>query len=421
MKKTLLITLSLALVATAAFAADLTTYQETGNDRVARFLVNLGREYGNTMRGNNEATSVLIDEAGLFDDTRRGGNAAASWIMNDGDLAFDRIATFTHDDTPPFVEVGPEWIGYKFKAPATVESLLLQDNTFFDGGAFTNVPDVEVLTGSRNGTWQVVPATFDTPYLNYNNRTGAQFNITLDTPAVDVWGVRLIGPAQSPMADNNGFLSLIELRINGTASGFANVILTNNVAQDADATPVMSSEETPGTVGLIADGSVAQASIATTKGGTAPDHIGVTWTTTKQNIGAIGWTMRINNDGGWLEDGTVDVEYLDPADSTWKSVAGLDTTVYDMTLPALTNNQQVITQGPPTVGVLPLDTGFLFTFNPVPNADGIRITGTSGGTGTDPDGYISALEFEVFRAVPEPGMLIGGVALLFAFWRKFRG
>jgi hypothetical protein len=46
--------------------------------------------------------------------------------------------------------------------------------------------------------------------------------------------------------------------------------------------------------------------------------------------------------------------------------------------------------------------------------NGIRIIGAPGGT-TDGDGFVSALELEVFTAVPEPASLalltLGGLAL----------
>lgn len=379
------------------FNPDLTTYHQFGmNGVISRYLVNLGREYGETARSTTETT-------GIYDFPKVRGNAASWWTMNNGKTDTGVAVTFFRDDDHPIDE---EFFGYKFKRPATITHAELWDYSFVDGGPFqTSPPEVQVLIGGRAGTWQTVAATWS-PEYNDTMIAGdeREYTITLDTPALDVWGIRLFGEGWPFDADPTGFVATREFKIHGDVE-WNEVDLSRNLARDA--TPVMS--HVNGDATALVDNNFGAASYVTTQGGPSeePHWLGVTWDTPHQDIMAAGWVLRFRGDGGWIDPIDMAIEYTTDGGISWSAVDNLDIGSYAHDLPALINIR--------TNSGAHLDTGFLFLFDPVPSADGIRLIGTPGGSAA----FLSAIEFEVFPLIPEPGMLIGGLALAFAALRRF--
>jgi hypothetical protein len=122
------------------------------------------------------------------------------------------------------------------------------------------------------------------------------------------------------------------------------------------------------------------------------DHMGVMFTTPQSHVTAFGIVLKFFFDGGWLDEDVepFTIEYTINNGSTWIPVTGLEKGTYPDDYTGL------------ELSPYPLETGFLFTFDPISvPIDGIRIWGDGGGTADpysfpDSEGFLAATEIEVF-------------------------
>ncbi len=127
-----------SLAAVPAAAADLTTVTSAEG----RYIVNLGKNKGDTL-------DRTLD-VGIYEIASDGGNSGAWWKINDGEVV---------DGTPlpnTFGGVAPDYLGYRFKQPADVTSVVFWNKVYFDGGTFETTPTLQVLD---TGVWTPVTAS----------------------------------------------------------------------------------------------------------------------------------------------------------------------------------------------------------------------------------------------------------------------
>ncbi|MBN1910234.1 MAG: PEP-CTERM sorting domain-containing protein [Pirellulales bacterium] len=400
----------------AANAYDLSTFgDETHGDafqgRLARYTTFLGTAYGTTF--------VTDQSQGLYDYLSYPRSTRPTYRLNDGVFttetdtyayADDRYAIhFSGESGYPY-----DFYGYKFKLGATVDSLVLTQMALGDGGVFTSTPNIEVRDAA--GNWNTADVSWNTPYDNTLGQTTV-YTISFDQPS-EVWGVRVIGDAldDAGSPDQNGFVAVAELQVNGTLTKMNPIDLTNNLALNQ--TPIWTTTGSGWTTQYghperLTDGNCVVSSdgwqYETTwnnSGYVSPEEefAGVLFDDPQSNVAAVGAVMMMYADGGYITADTLRIEYLeeggdwtDPND--WHSVSNLDLGTYDDNYTALQ-----------AVGGRYAHSE-LFTFDPIAGPiDGLRMIGTTAysddPTKADPDGFLGMLEFEAFAAVPEPGTVV---------------
>ena len=359
-----------------------------------RYLVNLGQGYGDTVEyGVGWPT-------GLYEITNSGGNQQAWWRINDGDPHGNSVMV-------TFGGSNPDFFGYRFKLPATVNKLIWWNHAGFgDGGTFAATPDLQYLD-AVNGTWQTISGvTWDRPYVTTYGSGVRRYVVTLNTPIQHAWGIRLVGNAsESPQpgsvaaVDDDGdtipgagFVGVTEMTLYGKVE-VGSLDLSNNLALASKGGVPVARACQQGADGInrINDGLfVASGDSYGTASPTGEDFIGVTWATPQNNVAAVGMTFAGFKDGGYFGNSLCGVEPNFRVEytvdgTTWTAVTGLDKGRYSADERKLMSLQW----GP--------DTAFLFRFNPVSGITGIRIIGDPDGFTTgDGDGFLGWLEFEVF-------------------------
>jgi hypothetical protein len=352
-------------------AGDLTTISTPGS----RYFVNLGKVWGDT---------VPAVKGGLYEMASGPGNGNPWWLINDGTAS-------GHPNT--FGETGEEYVGYEFKFPADIEKIVFTDYVYADGGTFEGQPAVVVLTGSIGSK---VPATCSPAYDPTFDVGMHQYTFTPTSPIVAVDGVALNNNAAlSSSADADGFLGVTELQLFGRMRLPRSVDLTTDLS-GSTGTTAFSNDTQYGLSNLIDDDLTTY---DTTVGAGEDlvnhgryDHMGVMFATPQSNVTAFGIILKFFSDGGWLDEAIepFTIEYTTNNGSTWLPVTGLHKSTYADDYPLL------------ELSPYPLETGFLFIFEPIPvPIDGIRIWGDGGGTAdpfsfTDTEGFLAATEIEVF-------------------------
>ncbi|MDO9041627.1 MAG: LamG-like jellyroll fold domain-containing protein [Desulfocapsaceae bacterium] len=364
---------------------DLTTNNATGNGAMtqARYLVNLGFDGG-------QSVTALLAESGLYDYAKYRGNQSNWWVINDGSTA--NVAVTYGDvnvqggSTPP-----PDFFGYKFKYPVSVTNVIYTDYSFADGGTFNGTPSLQYLS-SLSGTWTTVAATWDKTYdSSFADGRKITYSITPNVPLDNIWGVRLHGDTSPSSAwDSSGWASVTELTVYGNPNFGASINLGTNLTQGG--TPICSNNAWQvGAGNEIIDGDFDNSNEVWDVSQPSGDKfIGISWSTPQDHVGAIGFGITFNADGGWFID-TVDnplkVQYT--TDGTqWHDVANLNKGRYSADYSTATS------LGYSYKG------SWLFNFNSISGITGIRLIGLPGGNvgALGGSGYISIRELQVFQA-----------------------
>ncbi|HOW70644.1 MAG TPA: hypothetical protein PKY77_08590 [Phycisphaerae bacterium] len=363
---------------------DLTTYP----GREARYLVNLGRAFGDTSVTGTGMPSLLHEI------TSGGGNQQPWWRINDGNPHGNSVmVTFSGSN--------PDFFGYKFKLPATVKQVVWWNQAYFyweDGGTFAATPELQYLD-APNGTWQTIAdVTWDRAYLTTYGPGCRKYEVTLNTPVEHAWGIRFIGnasetpgPGSNAAVDDDGdiagagFVGVTEMTLYGEVELGA-LDLSNNLAFGA--TAIANDSQYSNWVSLT-NGATEEGNYDTTwsPAHSTPaheDYLGVIWATPQNNVAAMGVTFAGFGDGGYFDPcSNLRIEYTTDG-SNWIAVSGLDLGRYSEDWTIL----RASSWGP--------DTSFLFRFDPVSGITGLRIIGNPDGYSGDADGFIGASELEVF-------------------------
>ena len=370
MKRLLPIVAFALVVASTAPAGDLTTVTSVE----ARYFVNLGKDWGDT---------VPVVPGGIYELAIGTGNGQPWWRINDG-------TAVGHANT--YGETGDEFVGYQFKFPANIHSIVFTDFVDSDGGTFEFTPAVAVLTG---GSWQKVTASWSPAYDPSFSTGMHQYTITPSSPLNNVDGVKLANSATPSTGDGDGYIGVAELQLIGQMILPRSVDLTGDLTGEPGTT-AFSNHSQYDLANLIDDDLVTYDTTVDSGEDLVNhgryDHMGVMFAEPQSDVTALGIILKFFPDGGWYDE-TVEpftIEYTTNNGSTWIPVTGLDKGVYPddyLLLEAAT---------------YPLETGFLFTFDPISvPIDGIRIWGDGGGTAdpypfTDTEGFLAANEIEVF-------------------------
>ncbi len=379
------------LTVTAQYNIDLTTNNATGIGDMtpARYLVNLG------ISGGQSVTNSL-SESGLYDYAKYRGNQSDWWILNDGSNDGSTGVAVTYGDngaggsnTPP-----PDYFGYKFKYPVSVAKVVYTDYCFSDGGTFNGTPSLQYLS-SLNGTWTTVDATWNLPYdSSFALGKSVTYTITPDLPLESIWGVRLCGDTSSAGGawDSNGWACVTELQVYGIPNFGSLIYFDDNLAQTG--TPICSNsawKSAPDGSEII-DGNFDNSNeVWDTGDSTGDKFVGISWATPQDHIGAIGFGMTFNADGGWFVDtgaNPLKVQYTTDG-TTWNDVQNLNkgryTSDYDIAA-ALGYSYKG---------------SWLFTFDCTSGVIGIRLIGLPGGSAAElgGNGYISIRELQMFQVV----------------------
>ena len=418
--------------------ADSTDMEQT---RLARYLTILPVPTASTVRQGSTTHIIPSDPSypGVHDyacyyDADNG----QGYTLCDGITTDTRVArTWGYENGE--IATG-DYVGHRFKHAVTVSEINWINAVEEVSGTFASAPNVQVLNTPMElgGTWSTVAATWVTPY-DSSVGTGIaprSYQIQLDTPAEDVWGVRLFGLPNingTDLDDDNGWISTVEMQVSGDCTVRSEIDLANNLALEQ--TPIWSATPMYSTDPLLLGSAVDESRLTDGLYGTngrdgrtmvendtsTTDFVGVKFDTAQSDVTAVGITMYYNYDGmGYLEHDTIDVQYttdanLDPTNpeaSTWTSVTGLD-------IGRLANAA--------TEGEL-LDVALkrhvhseLLTFDEIQEEiTGIRLYGTTAYDQdildylnsiledvVDPTGYLDCQEFEVFATVtvevPIPG------------------
>jgi hypothetical protein len=385
---------------------DLTSYPGVAS----RYLVNLGRERGETVFKWSDFTG------GLYDYFSAGGNQNLTWHLNNADPWWNSVMV-------TFYGASPDYFGYKFKLPATINQIIWWNAVFIDGGTFAAAPQVQYLD-AVNGAWQTITdVTWSEPYdsvygwtvtetrsdngepIATNYSWGVRrYVVTLNNPPANVWGIRLYGDTQPGVDDHGGatptgFTGVTEMTLYGQVN--ATVDLTHNLALGA--TGIMSTSQI-GNPNALTDGNLL--SYDTTWGGgnsifaDEDNYVGVSWIAPQTQVGAIGIILNGFADGGLFQGENMRVEYTTNG-ATWTQVTGLNLGRYPRDEPrlmatAVSWSQNYDQQEGSN------DTSHLFTFDTIPaGIIGIRVIGPAEGIGWDNDGFVGCYEVEVF-ARPTP-------------------
>lgn len=431
MKTTLItITCVCGMAVAVAQAADLTT----AGTVEGRYLVGLGRGMDasvdtgvwtqTVVRGNtnNYRGSDVVEIVSSS------GNAGLSWQMNDGDLVnvANVASKYRGGMFNTYGGSAPDFYGYHFKMPVkTVNQVAFWEYSYDDGGPFSAAPSVQYLD-AMYGTWQTVPPenlTWSTPYYAgiHDGASGRparylSYTIDINPPLENVWGIRLYG-TPCPLRANGttvtaeddtanipgtGFVSCVELKVFGEVD-WNGVDLTRNYARYPDATPIAISENA-GVKANLTDGNLVNRMDTWAGAPRAEDYVGVEWANEHHHLAAMGGVFRWNVDGGLLDDcgNGLRIEWRDGG-GNWTPVTGLQKYRYPYIL-----NDILALGGSYAYGygngnttlynywMTPVQ-GFLFTFDPVDHAYGLRFIGKPvPAPSGDPDGFIMACEIEVF-------------------------
>lgn len=383
---------------------DISTYPSVAS----RYLVNLGRDRGETVFKWSDFTG------GLYDYFSTGGNQNLTWHVNNGDPWWNSVMV-------TFYGASPDFFGYKFKMPATVNQIIWWNAVFFDGGTFAATPEVQYLD-AVDGAWHTITnVTWNEPYdpiygwsiTETNSSTGEPYTtnyswgvrryvVTLNDPPANIWGIRLYGDTQPGVDDHygsipTGFTGVTEMTLYGEVN--PGVDLSNNLALGA--TGIMSTSQM-GNPNAMTDGDLW--SYDTTWGGAfglvtsvlvyEDNWVGASWAMPQENVGAIGIMMNGFADGGFFQGENLRVEYTTDG-TTWTPVTGLDLGRYPKDQPRLMSTAISYGQNYDYEGSN--DAAFLFTFDTIPIAiTGIRVIGPADGIGGDYDGFVACYEVEVF-------------------------
>lgn len=374
--------ISLLLVcglASVALADDLSTVDTV----TGRYLSVLGKNQGETIVRDAVPPSGIT---GIHDIATAGGNAGYGWEMADGErMPTNACNTFAADSAVQFQ-------GYKFKRSATITSLDWANFVYLDGGTFDATPTVEVYDRVSN-TWTPVGVTWSMPYDRSFGGPPRDYAITFDAPAVNVDGVRVIGEANpdgNVPPSPHGWVATAELTVNGSVNW--GVDFSNDLTELANTTPIITESQFDPINLIDNDLTTYDTTVfADSDEGdpTAIDYVGALFDEPQDNVAGLGVVFKCFGDGGVFD--SFDIETYDADSDTWTIVSGLDVATYF-------DDKDYLTDVAPD-GV---EAGYLFTFDPANDVDGIRIVGD--GWGTAWDGFIAATELEVFQ-VPEPSAL----------------
>ncbi len=383
---------------TATASQDLTTNDAAGTNAVvrqARYLVNLAISGG-------DSVYLQPGESGLYDYARARGNQSGWYVINDGATAGSVAVTYADPGSgsstysPP-----PDYFGYKFKYPVTVTNLVYVDYCFGDGGTFSSAPEVQILS-ALDGTWTTVASAITPAYQNwFSNGRRVTYTITPATPIDSVWGVRLHGNTTSSGAwDRSGWACVTELRMNGTPDFGVELDFTNNLALSG--TPFCSDNAwKTGAGSQINDGNFDNsAELWDVAAPAGEKHVGISWTTPKRRVAALGVALTFFADGGWFQDTPGDplrVEYTVDGEN-WTAVNNLHKGRYTAdyaACDALSWNYKG---------------AWLFTFDPVDDVRGIRLAALPGGSvgALGGNGYVSVRELEVYATEFVPPEALAG-------------
>lgn len=356
---------------------DLTTYP----GREARYLVSMGRDYGDTSVTGTGMPS------GLYEIVSAGGNQNPWWRLNEGNPRWSSVMV-------TFYGASPDYFGYEFKLPATVKQITWWNACFIDGGTFADTPEVQYLDAVK-GTWKTITdVTWDEPYSNVYGVAGHSWGthryvITLNNPPKAIWGIRLFGATQPGVDDSGdgvtGFLGTTEMTLYGDLE-VAPLDLSNNLALGA---ATIASDSQYANWAALTNGATELGNYDTTwsaANSAIPheDFIGVTWPTPQNNVAAMGVVFNGFVDGGYFDPCKgFRIEYTTDG-ANWTPVTGLDLGRYTDDWITL----RECSWGP--------DVAFLFRFDAVSGITGLRIIGRPDGYSADADGFIGACELEVF-------------------------
>jgi hypothetical protein len=374
------------LTVTAQYNIDLTTNSATGGGDMtqARYLVNLG------IAGGHSVTNYL-SESGLYDYSKYRGNNGNNWSLINNGSTSDVLNTYGDvnqgGSTPP-----PDYFGYKFKYPVLLNKIVYSDYCYGDGGTFNGTPSLQYLS-ALDGTWTTVDATWNTPYnSSFAGGRRITYTITPDVPLDNIWAVRLHGDTTPSGAwDSSGWACVTELQVYGTPNFGSAIYFDSNLAQTG--TPICSNGAwKPAQDGSeLTDGNFDNSNEVWDTGNPSGDKfVGMTWATPQDHIGAIGFGMTFNADGGWFVDtvgNPLKVQYTTDG-TTWHDAANLNKGRYTADYPI------AAALGYSYKG------SWLFTFDSASGVVGIRLIGLPGGSVVElgGNGYISIREMQVFEA-----------------------
>lgn len=364
--------------------ADLTTNDPTGRGdaTLARYLVNLAW---------NEGQSVYdrVGTSGLYDYASYRGNQQPWCYLNDGRT--DRVMVTYGDvggrgsNTPP-----PDFFGYLFKHPVTVYSLVYKDYCFRDGGTFSSAPTLQWMDAS--GTWSDAEATWSSPYVSsiQDGRINT-YTITPAQPIAGARGVRLRGDTTPSGAwDENGWASATELAVYGTPELARQIDFLANLALEG--TPVCSENAwNSGDGAPIRDGDFNSV-VNVWSALPGEKYVGIVWGEAKSDVSAVGIALSFYGNGGWFldtQDHPLKVQYtVDGVE--WLDATGLEKGTYAANYPGAV----LLTSWLAHAGA------WLFTFDAIPSARGVRVIGSPGGSEPElgGNGFLQVRELEVFRA-----------------------
>lgn len=387
-----------------AHGADLTTKGSIES----RYMVGLGRPFAQaSITGSGKPISLMEHAAA-------GGNAGYWFLLNDGNTTIVSDASIypggTNATPVTYRGSNPDFIGYKFKMPAkTVTGIGFWNRSYKDGGTFAGVPAVQYLD-APDGTWHDVttgviwtPSTYDSSFVANSVRP---YQIDINPPITNAWGIRLIGDAMdtngaeddTTAVPGKGFLGATEFTVYGEVD-WNGVDLSRNLARLGSG---LASRENAGTALNLVDGDLTTR--VDTWGGRGEDYIGVAWPVAQHGVAAMGAVFKWFGDGGFFDqcNPTFRIEYTTDG-SSWTPVTGLDTGRYNqmadelMWLSGSTFTYKNPSNATNESWALTVETGFMFTFDPVDNIVGLRMIGRpvpcpSG----DPDGFVGAFEVDVF-------------------------
>jgi len=279
------------------------------------------------------------------------------------------------------------------------------------GGTFAATPELQYLDAPDPiGAWHTITnVTWNVPYDptlptglpapaapggDASDIVTRAYQITINEPLSNVWGIRLIGAANASggnTVDPDGYVGVQELAVYGELE-IGGADLSKNKARTGTAIAV--AEQTAATIPLLNDGIMT--AYMTTWHDWPPlkeDYLGVTWASPQHRITALGVALRLFGDGGDWDDCQVPlrIEYTTDG-ATWIPATGLDKRRYPYLWQRLYYDGDA-------------QTGFLFTFDELNGITGLRVIGDPQGRSGDEDGFVGCYELEVF-GIPVMGEIV---------------